>query len=305
MNRLFHSLTAARARSVAVSALFLSVTATLPASAQDEMQPVLEGVYNNWRQAMVTKNANKWSAFTSSRRQVEVRNRLFSERAPFPQALFELPVAPPDLRGLKPVRLRVKGLTAKMVYFGKVDFEVGGQPTDNLFVLSFVQEDGWKYDKADFINLIALPEVRTAIAKGDYSVLEKPEFTPTGATPKLPPVVLQGPVPYIAKVYAFCPGREVTVQVNRRSRHVFGNTQESEVVIGGANPGENLVEFNVKNLPGSTGQEPLTLRVYLMSERPGVRIPAVFDYTVPEGGKVNSSGNGTFQLAADLAEKLR
>lgn len=285
--------------------LLLSLACALPATAQNEMQPVLEGVYNNWRQAMVSKNANQWSSFTSSRRQAEVRNRLFSERAPFPQALFNLPVAPPDLRGLTPVRLRVRGLTAKMVYFGKVDFGVGGEPTDNLFVVSFVQENGWKYDNADFINLLALPEVRTAVAKGDYSALDKPEFNPTGSKPALPPVVLKGPVPYIAKVYAFCPGREVTVQVNRTSRHVFGNTQESEVVIGGANPGENSVEFRIKNLPGSSGNEPLTLRVYVMSERPGVRVPAVFDYTVPEGGQVNAAGNGSFQLTAEIAKRLR
>jgi hypothetical protein len=285
--------------------LILLVTLALPLAAQDQMQPVLENVYNNWRRAMVTKNARLWSEHTSRRRQVEVRNRLFSERSNFPQALFNLPVAPPDLRNLTPVRLKRRGPTAKMVYFGKVDFGVGGEPTENLFVVSFVQEDGWKYDNADFINLAALPDVRVSIAKGDYSVLEKPEFTPTGAMPDMPPVVLQGKVPFIAKAYAFCPGRQVTIQVNRRSRHQFANTQASEVVVGGAQPGENTVEFKVTSLPGGTGNEPLTVRVYLMSEKPGVKIPAVFEYTVPEGGDVKSKGQGTFTLSQDLAQKLR
>ncbi|MFC0016812.1 hypothetical protein AAFN60_09245 [Roseibacillus persicicus] len=291
-------------RPTAVISLVLVAFAPLLA-AQNPMQPVLEGVYNQWRQSMISKSPNRWSQTTSLRRQVEIRNRIFSERRPFPASLFDLPAAPPDLRGLTPARLKVRGPTAKAIYFGKIDFGVGGAPTENILVLSFVQEAGWKYDGAEFINLMALPDVRASLAKGDYSVLDKPEFAPSGAPPVNPPIQLKGPVPYIAKVYAYCPGREVTVQVNRRSRHVLANTQQAEVVIGGASPGNNEVEYVVKSLPGSTGKEPLTIRVYLMSEKPGVKIPAVFEYTVPEGGAVKSSGKGSFVLNPALAAKLR
>lgn len=254
---------------------------------------------------MVKSDARKWSETTSLRRQVEVRNRLFSERKAFPATMFQLPVAPPDLSGLTAVRFKVRGPTATAVYYGKVDFGVGGAPTDNLLVLSFLQEAGWKYDGAEFINLVALPDIRDALAKGDYSVLEKPEFNPTGASPSPPAVQLRGPVKYIAKVYCFCPGREVTVQVNRLSRHVFGNTKAAEVVIGGAADGENLVEYKVKSLPGASGKEPLVIRVYLMSEVPGTKIPAVFEYLVSEGGTVKESGQGGFNLDPALAAKLR
>ena len=274
-------------------------------SAQNQMQPILEGVYNQWRQAIMTQSAARWGQTTSTRRKVEMRNRIFSERRPFPGSLFALPTAPPDLRGLTPVRMETKGPTAKAVYFGKVDFGVGGQPTDNLLVLSFVQESGWKYDGADYINLMALPEVRDALAKKDYSSLNKPEFRPDGAAPSVPAIQLNGPVPYIAKVYCFSPGREVTVQVNRRSRHVVANNKAAEVVIGGANPGVNQVEYSIKSLPGSTGDEPLAIRVYLMSEKVGVKVPAVFEYLVPEGGSVKKSGQGTFNLDDALASKLR
>ncbi len=272
---------------------------------QGQMQPVLEGVYNQWRQAMITKNPHRWSQTTSARRQVEVRNRIFSERLPFPASVFQLPAAPPDLRGLTPARLRVRGSTAKAVYFGKINFGVGGTPTDNILVLSFVQEKGWKYDGAEFINLIALPEVRAQLAKGDYSSLDDAEFLPSGSQPQIPAIQLKGPVPYIAKVYCFCPGREVTVQVNRRSRHTIANNKRAEVVIGGANPGVNQVEYTVKSLPGAEGKEPLAIRVYLMSQKPGVRVPAVFEYLVPEGGKVNGSGSGTFTLDQAVASQLR
>ena len=274
-------------------------------SAQNKMQPILEGVYNEWRQAIMTKNTARWSQTTSTRRQVEMRNRIFSERAPFPGSLFALPTAPPDLRGLTPAKLNLRGPTAKIVYFGKVNFGVGGTPTDNILVLSFVQESGWKYDGADFINLIALPDVRAALVKGDYSSLDKPEFQPSGAPPQAPTIQLRGPVPYIAKVYCFAPGREVTIQVNRRSRHTIANNKAAEVVIGGANLGVNQVEYSIKSLPGSTGSEALAIRVFLMSEKEGVKIPSVFEYVVPEGGAVKSSGKGTFTLDEILASRLR
>lgn len=289
-----------------LSAIFVLFSLLVPSlRAQNEMRPVLEGVYGQWRQALISKNATRWSQTTSTRRQVEMRNRIFSERRPFPGSLFALPTAPPDLRGLTPARLKVRGPTAKAIYFGKVNFGVGGQPTDNILVLSFVQESGWKYDGAEFINLMALPDVRAELAKGNYSSLDKAEFQPTGAPPQAPAIQLRGPVPYIAKVYCFCPGREVTVQVNRRSRHTIANNKAAEVVIGGANLGENLVEYNIKKLPGAVGNEPLAIRVYLMSETPGVKIPAVFEYLVPEGGAAQASGKGTFNLDAALAGRLR
>ncbi|MEM9081115.1 MAG: hypothetical protein AAGC74_10535 [Verrucomicrobiota bacterium] len=268
------------------------------------MRGLFEGVYKKWRMAMVTKNYAGWQETTSRRRQVETRNRILSEKQPFPGAVFRLPTAPPALGGLELVRLKVQGMTAKAVYFGKVDFGVGGEPTDNLLVLSYVQENGWKYDGAEFINLAALPEVKASLAKGDMSVLEKAEFTPTGAMPAIPAVQLKAPVKYIAKVYAYCPNREVTVQVNRTSRHTFANTKQAEVVIGGARDGENLVEFKTKSLPGGNGKEPLAIRVYLMSQRPGVKIPAVFNYEVAEGGAVQGKGQGSFVVDANLVRQL-
>ena len=289
--------------------LFLAASISLILSpllfAQAPSQQELEQVYAQWRQSMVNKDARKWSQMTSSRRKLDLQNRLLSERKPFPATLFQLPVAPPDLRGLTPARFQARGQTATAVYFGKVDFGVGGAPTENLLVLSFVQEKGWKYDGAEFINLLALPDIRAALAKKDFSVLDKPEFTPSGKSPQLPAIRLSAPVKYIAKVFCYCPGREVTVQVNRRSRHVLANTQAAEVVIGGAVDGENVVEYKVKNLPGSTGKEPIAIRVFLMSEAPGVKVPAVYSYVVEEGGAVNTTGQGSFTVDAAVAAKLR
>lgn len=285
---------------VLTSVLLLGV---LQAAGQNAMQGPLEEVYRKWRNAMVTKNLSGWQQVTSRHRQVAVRNRIFSERKSL-ASMFSLPAAPPDLRGLTLAKLNVRGPTAKAVYFGTIDFGVGGQPTDNLLVLSFLQDGGWKYDGAEFINLSGLPEVRQALAKGERSSLNKAEFEPTGTRPAISPVQLTGPVKYIAKAYCYCPNREVTMQVNRMSRHSFANTKEAQVVIGGAKDGENLVEFKVKNLPGGNGNEPLAIRVYLLSEKPGVKIPAIFNYEVQEAGVVQTSGNGKFVVTPELGMQL-
>ncbi|MGE9267533.1 MAG: hypothetical protein ACQKBY_05515 [Verrucomicrobiales bacterium] len=287
--------------------LLLLILTLLPLTSQAQQNPdrqTIENSYHQWRQAMINKDARRWQQFTAHHRQIEIRNRAYSERRQFPANVFDLPVAPPDIRKLKALSIRVKGPTAKAIYFGKVDFGVGGEPTDNLLVVSFLKEGStWKYALSEFINLSALPAVRQAIVNGDNSYINQPDFMPDGTLPR-PGVTLTGPVPYIAKVYAYCPGREVTVQVNRLSRHLFQNTQASEVVIGGARDGENQIEFKIKNIPGGTGQEALTVRVYLMSEVPGVKPVKAFEYLINQGQNFTPSATQTFTITPEIVARL-
>ena len=206
--------------------LIFCVVGLLPTTAQanDDAKLVshLKQVYNVWRHSMITKNAANWKKYTSQYRQVNVRNRLFSERRAFPQGVFNTPAAPPNITTLKALRVRVNKNTAKSVYYGKVDFGVGGQPTDNLFLVSYVKErTGWKYDGSDFVNLNHLPKVREAIAKGDLKFVDQNDFKPDGVVPK-PPIALTGPAKYIAKVYVFCPKAVLTVRLYLMSE-VKGN----------------------------------------------------------------------------------
>ena len=48
-----------------------------------------------------------------------------------------------------------------------------------------------------------------------------------GVVPPTP--IRANPAKYIAKVYVFCPGREVRVQINKISRHRFANAKEAGV----------------------------------------------------------------------------
>lgn len=283
--------------------VFSLVFASL-AAAQESLRPALETTYRAWREAMIRRDASIWQRVTAEHRRVEVRNRIVSEKQPFPAAVFDLPAPPPSLEGLQFLEAKQNGATAKASYFGKIDFGVGGDPTNNLLVLSFTKgSGGWLYDRADFVNLVALTEVRKELVAGNLKYLnETPEAQPTGQVPPTP--VAAQPAKHVAKVYVFCPGREVQVQVNKISRHRFANAKEAEVVIGGALDGPNEVQYSVKKIEGGTGKEVMTIRVYLMSEVAGEKPIKAFEYQIAAGETPKPFGTGTFTLDAATAAKL-
>ncbi|MFM2196790.1 MAG: hypothetical protein RLZZ505_222 [Verrucomicrobiota bacterium] len=284
--------------------LALSFALSVFCHAQEDLRANLEKTYGIWRTALLNQDAATWQRVTAEHRRVEVKNLIVSQKRAFPATLFNLPAPPPGLDGLKFLEAKQNGATAKSAYFGKIDFGVGGKPTDNLLVLSFVRgTGGWLYDKADFVNLTALPEVRVELAAGDLSYLRGvPEAQPSGVVP-ITPIAVK-PATTIAKVYVFCPGREVQVQVNKVSRHRFANAKEAEIVIGGAHAGLNEVQYSIRKLEGGTGEEALTIRVYLMSEVPGIQPIKMFEYQVPEKGALEPVATGHFNLDAATAAKL-
>jgi hypothetical protein len=276
--------------------ILLIFALTLVSHGQENLQTPLEQTYRAWREAMLRKDSVTWRQVTAPHRQMEIKNRILSEKRPFPAAVFDLPAAPPKLDGMKFLEASQNGATAKASYFGKIDFGVGGKSADNLLVLSFVRGKGiWLYDRADVVNLASLPEVRKELAAGNLKYLkETPEARPSGF---VPPVAIEArPAKTIAKIYVFCPGREVNAQINRISRHRFANVQEAEIVIGGALDGLNDVQFTTRRLEGSTGKEAVSIRVYLMSQVPGVKPIKVFEYQAKEGEPVKGSGSGRFEV---------
>ena len=270
----------------------------------------LRNVYNNWRASMVRKDAGLWKRYTSTIKQIKVRNRIWSERRPFPQAVFSSPIAPPDIGKLQAMRVRAQGRTAKSTYFGKVDVGIGGDPTDNLFVVSYIREgNGWKYHGGEFVNLGALPTVREQLAAGKKEFLDGEDFFPSGV-PEPAPFSIRGPVKYIAKAYVFCPGREVKLLINRKSRHTFQNTKRADVIVGGAIDGMNELQFSIKDLPGGDAQAPISIRVYLMSEVSGVKPLKPLEYQIDEEqakGKEKPEASGTlnFHLSPEMVKKLK
>ena len=263
----------------------------------------LEDVYSYWRSAIIGVNHGAWKQVTASSRKAALQNRIMSEKGSWPDDVFRLPAAPPALTGLKLLRARSKGMTAKSVYFGKVDFGVGGDPTENLLVLSFLYEGrGWKYDTAEFVNLSNLKDVRDQIKSGDLAYVDGKDFLPTGIKPAQPIVVPKAK--YIAKVYTYCPGREVRVKVNKVSEHRFQDTQQSEVIIGGARDGVNELWYSIRDLPGYKGDDPMTVRVYLMSQIPGVKPIKVYQYQTKKGHKPRAKDSVIFNVDAATGAKI-
>lgn len=285
----------------------LSMVLPSRSQAQDAAQVLesLRSVYTGWRNAMIKKDAATWKRLTSTTRQTNVRNTIWSERRPFPDAVFAAPAAPPTIANLTPMAVRVLGPTAKAVYFGKVDFGIGGEPTDNLYIISYENEgQGWKYHGAEFVNLGALPDVRKQLQAGDKKFLEGPDFQPTG-TREPAPMAIGGPVKYIAKAYVYCPGREVNLLINKTSRHLFQNTKRADVVIGGAKDGLNEMQFSIKDIPGGDPKAPITVRIYLMSEVDGTKPLKPLEYQIEDGSRPKESGTLNFVLTPEMALQLK
>ncbi|MEO5917006.1 MAG: hypothetical protein ABIS50_22445 [Luteolibacter sp.] len=281
---------------------FFLLAASL-AVAQENLRPSLETTYNAWRESMIRHDAALWQRVTAEHRKMEIKNRIISEKQPFPATVFNLPAAPPALQGLKFLEAKQNGATAKVSYYGKVNFGVA-EPSDNLLVLSFIKgSGGWLYDRADFVNLVGLPEVKKELAAGDIKYLkETPEAQPSGQVPPTP--LAAHPAKYVAKVYVFGPGREVKVQINKISQHRFVNMKDAEVVIGGALDGPNEIQYSIKKLEGGTGKEALTIRVYLRAEAAGVEPLKVYQYQVAEGETPKPFGTETFNVDAATVAKI-
>lgn len=282
---------------------FFFVLASFSTVQGGQLEDSFRKTYALWQKGMASKDYRIWDSITSSDRKRVVRNKIYSERFPFPKTVFKAPFLPPPLKELKLLQAKGSGHYGKAVFFGKVDFGVGGTPTDNLLVVSYKNEGGhWRFAGAEYVNLSGLKSVRSAILKGDYSYLKGADFQPT-AVPQRNTIKLSGPVPLIAKVYAFCPGREVRAQVNNVSNHLFQNTKEAEVVIGGGRTGGNEIQLGIKTLPGGGGNEPLCVRVYVMSQVAGVQPVKVFEYLVAEKGAVKAVQTVRFEIdQADLAK---
>ena len=287
--------------------LFAAFLAGFPAtsSGQDEGQLVghFKAVYQNWRAAMIRKDAAMWKQLTSNATQIKVRNRIWSSRQKFPEAVFNVPMTSPSLDNLEAMSVRLKGPTAKATYFGKIDFGVGGDPSKNLFVISYVREaNGWKYDKAEFVTLGALPEVRKELEAGNKEFLKGKDFEPDGKIEPAP-IAIRGPVKYVTEAYVYGPGREIRLLVNGISSHLFQNTKRADLVIGGSKDGLNEVQFAIKDIPGGDPKAPMTIRIYLGSPKLEKPIKAL-EYQITDGSKPEETGTLNYTVTPEMARKL-
>lgn len=232
-----------------------SQTENTPAAQPDNSIRVsLESAYEAWRRAMDSGDLTTWEQTTAFSRQIEIRNRIVSQKQNFPQALFDDPVAAPLLGGLVSLGVLSTGDTATSTYFGKANFgdEPGIAVSDNLLVLHFLREEGkWKFDNLRIVKIGNDGEILLQIRNSDFSFLRGEEFQPA---PFLPPVPQPVATPaFVAEAWIDATGHEVKITVNGHLTGTFKNVKTSELVMGGAKRGGNQIRIESKALAEATG----------------------------------------------------
>ncbi len=216
------------------------------------LRPTLENAYTAWRAAMESGDLARWEKSTALSRQIDIRNRIVSQKFPFPKALFEDEIGTPPLGGLFALGVLSTGETATSTYYGKANFgEAAGQAvTDNMIVLHFLKEEGtWRFDTLRVVKLGADAGILLQIRNNDYSFLKGDEFQPM---PKLPPLTQPVETPdYVAEAWIDATGYELRLTINGNLTGSFPNTKAAELVMGGLRRGQNQVTIEAKPLPGT------------------------------------------------------
>ena len=228
------------------------LASALPAGAELQTPPDLKTtlgkVFADWSKAMVEKDAKLWQQTTAKYRQNGMRNSIVSQKMPWPDALFDALVAPPDISGLELAKVMENGSTAQLVYYGKVDFKVDADEVpEGLLFLMFVKElDGWKFNTLRYMSLAGAEEVADQASVGIFDFLDAPEFRPPG---RVPPVPKLCPIPEIVGyVEIVSIGYETTLKVADRSEHTVIDNVQKGLIIGGLKAGINPVSVYVKPL---------------------------------------------------------
>ena len=270
----------------AITLLLLCLSASFfapAASGADDtaLRSALEKAYKDWRTALVTKDLEAWKHCTTTYRQVVSRNLIISQGQPYPEAIFDLPVAPPEVLKLKLIEVEAVGPTAHLIFFGKVDLGLGvtsDKIPNNLLVLKFFNENSaWRFDSSKFLNLNDSPEIREACESGNPEFVKHPPFNPPGVLPAVPKPC--GKPEKVAGLRIESMGYEVTAHLNGYDYPMVVDNVEQQVIIGGLSRGDNELTLNLKALPVPEGEERvLNVQAVLFTRDPKRPTIKVFDW---------------------------
>lgn len=230
-----------------------------PAADEDSaaLRTSLDKTYTEWRSALLARNVVAWRTCTTAYRQVFTHNLIVSQKQRYPDAIFDLPVVPPDVMKLKLLEIEAVGETAHLIYFGKIDLGLGDASSsipDNLLVLKFFKEKGgWKFDSTKFINLSDNPDMRESCQRGNPEFLKHPPFNPPGKAPAVPKPCKEPEKVAALRIQAF--GYEVLASVNGYDGTPVVDTAEQQLIIGGLGRGDNPVKLEIKLLPIPDGED--------------------------------------------------
>ncbi len=273
--------------SLALSLALLAALLPVPAPAAEDpaLRAELERVYHTWRGAMINRDAIAWKQSTSRYRQVHTHNMIVSQRQPYPDAVFAVPMQPPDISRLRLLDARAVGDTAQLVFFGRIDLglEVDGEIPDNIFVLRYIKDpEGWRFDTSRLVNLAGVPDLRAKLQQGGQpDFLDEPEFTPPGKAPPVPPIC-KSPQ-YMAAFQIESVGYETQVRINGFDYPPVRDVGINQLVIGGLNRDENALEMTIKPTELPPGEErSLEISVMIMQGDPTLPPKPVYRWRTTE-----------------------
>jgi hypothetical protein len=231
---------------------------TLVARAEDgDLRRELERTYSSWKKALATHDLAEWKRVTATSRQALTRNLIVSQKQPFPDSLFTLPLRPPETNTLRLVKTETKGPTANLVFFGKVDLGISeaSEVTENLLVLKFIKEgDRWKFDTTRVINLSGAPDIRAELKNnGTSAFLNESELTPTGIVPSTPPPCSMRDHIGVLEITSI--GYATEAKVNGFEAATVTDNIEQHLIIGGLKTGDNALVLKIKPTPIPEGEK--------------------------------------------------
>lgn len=221
--------------------------AAAPAPVPAPLTTELERLYASWKTAMASRDLAGWSRTTSRARQMMVRNTIVSQKREWPRSLFALAMAPPEIRGLHLVGTQLLGPQARLVYHGRIDFELDDprRPPDAVLVLDFVrQQEGWRFFASRYFNFRDYPAESAAVARGDLGFLSVPPLALTGV---MPPVPRPCPVPdYAAQIRVASFGYITRIKLGDYHVDSVGGRATTEIVQGGLRRGVTPLVLEVE-----------------------------------------------------------
>ena len=235
----------------------------------------LERTYLSWLQAMRNSDLAGFDAQTSRYRKMCLRNEVVSLNQAFPAAVFKSVIQAPDVSKLTFIDAAAEGDTARIVYFGRVDFSLDSSVTpENPLIIRFLRENGaWKFDWIQYVNLGTDEQARRDARSGGRKWLEAPEFELTGRYPELPKPCLK---PYqIAALSIVATSCRVTVNVNNGTHiETVENNTGGRVITGGLQKGANVITIIPEALEGGKLPPQLSISILTRTEsyRPSTRL---------------------------------
>jgi len=221
--------------------------AAAPGPVPPPLTAELERLYASWKTAMATRDLAAWSRTTSRARQMMVRNTIVSQKREWPRALFGLAMAPPEIRGLRLAGSQMLGAQARLVYHGRIDFELDDprRPPDAVLVLDFVNDAaGWRFFASRYFNFRDYPAESAAVARGDMGFLSVAPLALTGAAP---PVPRPCPVPdYAGQIRVASFGYTTRLKLGDYHADTVSGRATTEVVQGGLRRGVTPLVLEVE-----------------------------------------------------------